>query len=233
MPTSLYYCFQDERLHFTYNHPPRLYMRLVKSVHNFVSRKLKSHPRCLEVFLCEGVACWHFDPHQLSIHKRWSSSLSGIFCCYLYVPRKYCPWWFRRGMSEVTVLSSELLSDPAAFCCGLGMAKNCVIFWCTGEENAKPQRIFFLLLWFYFRISVIIFAVPFFFFPLQKELMESCQNHELINLMKVKTMPAEQGMILIKTNRIFCLFFFLASPDSNITVGKKGLLQFNILQFVS
>lgn len=72
-----------------------------------------------------------------------------------------------------------------------------------------------------------------FFFPLQKELMESCQDHELINLMKVKTMPAEQGMILIKTNRIFCLFFFLASPDSNRTVGKKGLLQFNILQFVS
>lgn len=186
---------------------------------------------CRRSFLCEGVACWYFDPYQLCIRKRWSPSPSGAFCCCLCVPRKYCPWWFRRGMSEMTVLSSELLSDPAAFCCGLGMAKNCVIFWCTGGENAKPRKIFFLPLWFYFRISVIIFAVPFFF--LSRKNSRRAVRIMNSNLMKVKTMPAEQGMILIKTNRIFCLFSFLASPDSNITVGKKGGLQFSILQFVS
>lgn len=71
-------------------------------------------------------------------------------------------------------------------------------------------------------------------FFLQKELTESCQDHELINLMKVEPVPAEQGMILIKTNRIFCLLFSsLASPNSNITVGKKGLHRFSSLLFVS
>lgn len=48
--------------------------------------------------------------------------------------------------------------------------------------------------------------------------MESCQDHELINLMKVKPDPAEQSMILIKANRVFYTFFFLVSPDPNITV---------------
>lgn len=55
-------------------------------------------------------------------------------------------------------------------------------------------------------------------FFLQKELMESCQDHTLTNLMKVKAVPAEKDMILIKANWIFCLFFFLASPNPNIQV---------------
>jgi len=62
--------------------------------------------------------------------------------------------------------------------------------------------------------------------------MARCQDHELINLMKAEPVPAKQGMVLIKTNRIFCLFLFQASADSNIMAGKKGLHNSSLL-FVS
>lgn len=67
--------------------------------------------------------------------------------------------------------------------------------------------------------------------------MESCQDHELTNLVKVEPVPAEQGVILIKANRIIFVFlsffFFIAHPSSNITVGRKVLHERGSLLFLS
>lgn len=168
---------------------------------------------CWGSLLWQGVTCYHFDPHQLCIGIRGPPNLSVAFCCCVRVV--VLGNLLRGGMPEVPMLSFEHGLRSSSHWQRSGNGREVCQCWSTGGEANRMVSLgrFFLPLRFYFRISVIILTFPFlsFFFPssFQKELRRSCQDHELISLMKMKTMPAEQGMILIRTNRIFCLFPFL------------------------
>lgn len=168
---------------------------------------------CWGSLLWQGVTCYHFDPHQLCIGIRGPPNLSVAFCCCVRVV--VLGNLLRGGMPEVPMLSFEHGLRSSSHWQRSGNGREVCQCWSTGggaNRMVSLGRLFFPCdFTSEFQSLSSLFLSFLFFFPssFQKELRRSCQDHELLSLMKMKTMPAEQGMILIRTNRIFCLFPFL------------------------